>query len=202
MPDSNRPPPDRESGELPAAPMARGMAGRDSNPHPHRCRWTLPIELPTGSVLPVLREWKLAAYLAWPPARPGLPPQPVRSPHASCVSAAGVEPASSGSSDRRCFLLSLADIGGPGRTRTGDLRPARAARYQLRHKPMVGNRGVEPRTSAPQTRPGHRAGRSRSPGQQQHALLTGSLCMPSTVEFSTSVAVPGRSPGQSRGGRT
>ncbi len=39
--------------------------------------------------------------------------------------------------------------------------------------PYVGNRGVEPRVSSPQTRPGHRAGRSRTPQAGRYRAAAG-----------------------------
>lgn len=102
------------------------------------------------------------------------------------VPARGVEPRSPGVSDRCCYLLSLAGIAGrlalyrrpalpgrpltrldhrrcgPARTRTGDLVPARYARYRLRHKPMVGRPGVEPGCSRSQSERVSRLPRART----------------------------------------
>src|SRR5262245_7547884 len=58
--------------------------------------------------------------------------------------------------------------------------PARIERATPGTTPYVGNWGVEPHTSSPRTRPGHRAGRSRYvPGRRRAATRPGPyVCHP------------------------
>jgi hypothetical protein len=89
-------------------------------------------------------------------------------------------------------------------TRTPSLRSARPTLYQLSYSPMR----REPGSRTPCVLPPKQAwSPCRSlpkarPGGSVHRRRPGVPCMPSTVEFSTCVAVPRRSPGQSRGDRT
>lgn len=91
-------------------------------------------------------------------------------------------------------------LGGPARVRTGDLRPARATRYQLRHKPIVEDARVERAASRSQSGPGHRAGHPRPAQPAGICSPTGwaFAFMPSTVEFSMIVTagLPGCSHGR------
>ena len=90
----------------------------------------------------------------------------------------GIEP---GSSVCRTDVFPLDDepmnqphhsCSGPQESRTPHGLPAEQPRTPVACGPYVGNRGVEPRTSSPQTRPGHRAGRSRI----CHPLWSSQVC--------------------------
>ena len=93
------------------------------------------------------------------------------------VSSPGVEPGPAGLRPAALPVTPRGhDVDQPGLEPGTFALPERRA-TRLRHKPInparegagrynVGSRGVEPRTSWSQTRPGHRAGRSRLPGRR------------------------------------